>query len=211
MKRVCVFIIMAAAFLLGCQKGDLTGDTIILLGKEKYIKPYRDFIPDTLFTRFATMMNIDTTIEGYIPPNIEGAYIISPYEFCYSNFYPAAHEHEVYFKVSDQHNRTAKVELYTHYNVIVDTAYIIGDGQYFTLYFTERRDVNYYGVHQSFTRSVFITGEKEDDGIRNLMFGDIAFDCYTDNPFYYTYSSGWSNIYKDGDGFSENTDFYDNQ
>lgn len=209
-KRCWLIVLIAALFWTGCQNKNAVGDTIILLGKEKYIKPYRDFIPDSLFTKFATMMNIDTTTEGYIPPNIEGAYRISPFEFCYSNAYPAHHQHDVYFKVSDQHNRTAKVELYTHYNVIVDTAYIFGNGQYFTLYFTERRDIHFYGVYQSFTRSVFITGVKEDAGIRNLMFGDIAFDCYTNNPYYYAYYPGWSNIYKDGDGFSENTDFFDN-
>lgn len=212
MKKVCVFIILATAFLLGCQKGDLAGDTIILLGKETYVKSYRDLIPDSLFTKYVAMMNIDTTKEGYIPPNIEGAYIISPYEFCYSNFWPAYHEHELYLRVSGQHNRVAKVEIFTHFLIVADTVYIMGDDQNFTMYFTQKIDMQQVNIQQIITRNVFITGEKTDAGIRNLMFGDIMVDVEgDDNPYVVTFFPGWYNIYKDGDGFSENTDFFDNQ
>lgn len=212
MKRFCVLILFTTMFLVGCQKKDSAGDTIILLGKEVYVRPYREMIPDSLFTKYVAMVNIDTTQEGYIPPNIEGAYKINPYEFCYTNFWPAPHEHEVYFRVSDQHNRVAKVEMFSHILMVTDTAYITGDNQNFTLYFTQRIDMHQVNIPQTIIRNVFITGEKTDAGIRSLRLGDIITGVEGGtNPFVVSFFPGWYNIYKDGDGLAENTDFFDNQ
>ena len=55
--------------LCNCTKEDTSDDTVVLLGKESYVIPMMDMIPDTLQDKFLTQMGNPPV--GFIPPNIE--------------------------------------------------------------------------------------------------------------------------------------------
>ena len=207
MKSFYLNIILALSlFLVGCQKGDQTGETIILLGEETYIKPLDSFIPDSLQVKFKQQMG--NVAEGYIPPNIEGIYVQEPKVLVHSNFNEFIHSHEMYLKVVDQHNRTATVEVYDGGGVITDTAYIMGHDQYFTLYFTELKAMPSSAAYPWILRDIIITGKKEEGGIRDMMYGTIIKQVpSSSSPWVVNFKPGHYYIYKDDDGFSENSDW----
>lgn len=211
MKRAAILLFFAG-LLLGlthCQKAE-DGDTVILLGKEKYVIPLEDIIPDSLQTAFPS--HLGDIPRGYIPPNVEGEYVISKKQFCYANLIPLHDDQDMHLRISNQHNRVANVELYEYGTVCTDTAFIMGSGQRFTLYLTEERITEVYGTQCSNTRCVVITGEKTSNGIRDLRFGNIILDAKDNgNPYISSYIPGMYFIYKDQDGLAENCDWFDHQ
>ena len=203
----CLFSLV---WFTSCNKESSCGDTIILLGTESYITTLNDMIPDSLQVVFP--QHFGQIPEGYIPPNVEGAYKISQKEYCYSNFVNLFDNTEMYLRITEQHNRKATVELYEGSTVVTDTAYVMGHDQFFTLYFLERKEMtlNYYTALVD--RCVVISGEKTNAGINNLMFGSIILNAYQgSNPFIGNFVPGWYFIYKDKDGLSENCNWFDNQ
>ena len=83
MNNIKVIILgsLFSLLLLSCTKNDDT--TVILLGEEAYIEKITDVIPDTLQHVFEEYFG--TIPSGYIPPNVEGEYIISPKQRIFSN------------------------------------------------------------------------------------------------------------------------------
>lgn len=201
----CISVLMG---FTNCNKSNYEGDTIVLLGTESYVVPIEDMIPDSLEVKFPNY--IGGIHVGYIPPNIEGEYVISKKEFCHSNFINLSDNLDVHLRITEQHNRTAKVELYEEGDVVTDTAYVMGNGQLFTLYFREFKELTLNDYTAQVERSVVITGEKTEEGIKDLMFGNIILNAWQgDNPFIGGFIPGWYFIYKDKDGLSENCDWFD--
>ena len=194
---------------ISCQKGDSHDETIILLGEESYVKTFKSMIPDTLYSKFVSQMG--NIYEGYIPPNIEGEYFVDPKECIHSNFNTVDHSHDMIFRITDQHNRVARIQLYDGGSVITDTVFVMGNNQFFTVYFTENKIMPHVnGTYSHIIRNVFITGEKTDYGIRNLMYGNILTSVPTiSDPFVINFEPGNYFIYTDTDGFSENCDWFE--
>ena len=205
-------IILAIAFniLLSmtlCKKESTEGESIILLGTEKYVKKLTEIIPEEWQDDFLTYYG--EIPQGYIPPNIEGEYAISPKQFVYSNFVDLSDDLDMYLKVIDQHNRVATVEFYEGETLHTDTAYIMGSKQNFSLYFVEKRTRDFEGDITSVNRIVLITGEKTPEGIKNLRFGSMILDVREGvNPFIGSFTPGWFFIYKDQDGLAENCHWF---
>lgn len=212
MKRLNIFLLfLLSMFCISCQKDTSDGKSIILLGKEDYIQPFQNMVPDSLLTVFLPQMG--NVAEGLIPPNIEGEYEIDK-EFVNSNYFDLFHAHEMYLKITNQHNRTAQVKLFEAGNIqFTDTVYIMGNGQYFTLYYPELRNVLVdSNTESSIVRNVIITGEKTEEGIQNLIFGTIIIEADSIyNPYVTNLTPGMYFIYKDGDGLSNNTDWFEEQ
>lgn len=206
-----VFILAIALNLLlsmtQCTKESTVGDSIILLGTESYVKKLTEIIPEEWMNDFST--HYGEMHQGYIPPNIEGEYAISPKQFVYSNFIDLYGDLDMYLKVTDQHNRVATVEFYEGETLRTDTAYIMGFGQNFSLYFVEKRTLDFYGNLSLVTRLVLITGKKTTEGIKNLRFGNMILEAREGpNPFIGTFVPGWFFIYKDQDGLAENCHWF---
>ena len=210
MKKT-VFILATAVSLLltttQCKKESEAGESIILLGTESYVKKLTEIIPEAWQNDFST--NYGAIPQGYIPPNIEGEYAISPKQFVYSNFIDLSNDLNMYLKVTDQHNRVATVDFYEGEAIHTDTAYIMGSLQEFSLYFTEKRTMEFNGVRSTVDRLVLFTGEKTPGGIKNLRFGSMILDA--DNgasPFLGTFVPGWYFIYRDQDGLAGNCHWF---
>lgn len=201
---ICFF--SACCGLYSCTKDNDSNDSIILLGKEAYVVPMLDIIPDSLQTKFLSQMN--NPPRGFIPPNIEGEYLISEKQYCHSNFVDLSDHQDMHLRVSNQHNRVATVEFHEGETILTDTAFVMGSGQHFTLYLTEVRNMALYADY-TITRCVVITGEKTEAGIKDLYFGSIILDSDNgDNPFLGNFTTGWYFIYKDKDGLSENCHWF---
>ena len=212
MKKTA-YLICITGMLLGlanCQKTVEDGESVILLGKESYVVSLAEMIPDTLQIVFPS--HFGNMPEGYIPPNIEGEYVISRKQFCYANLIPLHDDQDMHLRITNQHNRVANVEFYEYGTVCTDTAYIMGSGQKFTLYLTEDRETEFFGAHCTNSRCVIISGEKTDEGIKDLRFGNIILESKeNDDPYISAFIPGMYFIYKDEDGLSENCDWFDHQ
>ena len=200
MKKLLIImaLLIVAILYSNCSKND--NETIVLLGKEDYVLSINDFIPDSLQSQINTEMG--TMPRGYIPCNVEGGYIISEMILAHTNYAEINPNMEVIFKISNQHNCVAQVEFQEGTTTFTDTAYIMGNGQYFTLYFKEKKTTSY---QTDMNRSVIISGEKTDEGIRNIQYTSIILDVeQSNNPFVVTFRPGWYFIYEDKDGLAEN-------
>ena len=210
MKKSVFILAIAINILLSmtqCKKESTAGDSIILLGTESYVKKLTDIIPEQWQDDFSTCYG--EIPQGYIPPNIEGEYAISPKQFVYSNFIDLSDDLNMYLKVTDQHNRVATVDFYEGETLHTDTAYIMGSGKNFSLYFVEKRTLDFNGDLTTVNRVVLITGEKTSEGIKKLRFGSIILDVREGvNPFVGTFVPGWFFIYRDQDGLAENCQWF---
>lgn len=183
-------------------------DTIVFLGPEAYVRSISDIIDNESWEN-DFLSHLDALPEGYVPPNIEGEYKISEKQFVTSNFADLSDHLDMYLKVENQHNRIASVELYEGNSVFTDTAFIMGTSPWFTLYFKEKRELEYNGVMNLHHRLVTITGKVTDDGIAELVFGTLVLSA-DDNadPLVGSFVPGWYFIYKDKDGMSEFCDWF---
>ena len=199
--------ILVVLSMASCKKLMDGDEAIILIGTEDYVKPLREMIPDSLRTKVPALFG--SMPEGYIPPNIEGDYKIEK-QFRYSNFIDLSDDLDLHLRVRDQHNRVAVVDFDEGGIVRTDTAFVMGSGAQFSLYFEEERNMVFMGNHSRVTRCVIFTGKKTDEGIKNLFFGNVILAATEgENPFIGTFIPGWYFIYKDRDGMSVNTDWFD--
>ncbi len=183
-------------------------ETIVFLGPESYVKSIKEIVQNDTWEN-DLLSHLDGVIEGYFPPNIEGEYKISEKQFVTSNFTDLSDHLDMYLKVEHQHNRIASVDLYEGESVYTDTAFIMGNQQWFTLYFKEKRELEYQGVLNAHHRLVVISGRKADEGIANLYFGTLILDPGENvDPLVGSFIPGWYFIYKDKDGLSENCDWF---
>ena len=199
---------------IGCQKEQKPSDTIILLGKDSYVKTLEDLITiDSLKNVFPTQFG--EMPQGFIPPNVEGEYHIDSLQLIHSNYSITENASEIHIKILQQHNRVATVLIHQGTTAITDTAYLMGDGNgttgSFTLYLKEQKEINFQGAH-SVTRIVVFSGEKTQQGIRNLRYGSIVLDSdFQESPYVGPFTPGAYFIYRDANGFSENSDWFSTQ
>ena len=209
MKHSLLLIGILSVLIWGfsCQKDGPKG-TIVLMGEEKYVKELKELITiDSLKNVFPAQFG--DMPEGLIPPNIEGEYFIDSLQLIHSNYAITENASEIHLEISRQHNRVAVIRLFQGTEASTDTAYIKGSGNSFTLYFTERKEIEFQGAHFSVKRFVVFSGEKTPQGIRNLKYGSIVLDSdYQLTPFVGPFTPGADFIYRDADGFSENDTWF---
>lgn len=207
MNNIKVIILgsLFSLLLLSCTKNDDT--TVILLGEEAYIEKITDVIPDTLQHVFEEYFG--TIPSGYIPPNVEGEYIISPKQRIFSNV-PEDNwpldiiEPDINITMSKQHNRECILQLKEATETLTDTVYITGYDNLFTVYYTEEKTLQHSGYEHYITRNVIFKGEMTDYGIKNLKIASIIVNA-DDNSHgnMIQYKRGDFFLYEDGDNLSE--------
>lgn len=199
----CVSFLILLFGLTECSKD--TNESIILLGTEYYVTPLEEIIPDSLWPKLSMMYGGFN--EGFIPPNIEGEYVINK-KYCTSNFVDLSDDQDLHIRITNQHNRVACVDFYEGGVVRTDTAFVMGTGSDFSLYFVEERRMSFLGSHSMVTRCVFFSGKKEERGVKDLYYGNVILAATRgDNPFLGTFIPGWYFVYKDEDGVSENSNW----
>lgn len=208
MKYLNIFALAIVSFIVfSCTKNDET--TVILLGKETYVQDIIEMIPDSLQNSF--LAEFGEIHEGYIPPKIEGDYIVNRKQRVYSNtteLWPLdVYEREMPLTIKDQHNREAIFILEEAFETRTDTVYIIGHDNYFTIYGLEEKSLFDGANTINIKRAVLIKGEICDDGIKDLYFANIILDVHDDSDdttgIPISYDKGVFFIYRDEDGLAE--------
>lgn len=208
-KRIFWFscIVLAVVFA-SCTKNDET--TIVPVGGESYIEEILQVIPDS--TKQAFDLVLGTFPQGAIPPKIEGAFVVSPKQRVASSIEnwplnPADPEVDVNMDFYDQHNGVVTVKLTEVQEQVTDTAFVMGTGNDFTLYFIENKGYEVEATnatyHVSMKRGVVMKGRVTDEGIRDLYMAVVILAVEDDsNGVLPEYEPGTYFIYKDGDGMA---------
>ncbi len=178
-----VFFLTWACF--ACTKDD--GKTVVLLGKESYVKDIENVIPDSLFNPMT--MYIGDLASGYVPPCIEGTYSFIPYDKHSSLNYGFADPDTIFFRFTSQHNRVVICDLNDYSNddsigIHTDTAYISGAGNHFTAYFRQTRPLTFGASVYGLERGVVMNGEVSNNRVSNLTFATVILDVSDNNDPY---------------------------
>ena len=212
-SKIVGFILMAVSIaFVSCTKNDTT--TIVPIGTESYINDIFSVIPDSTIHDFE--LAFGSVPQGYVPANIEGDYVIAPKQRVTSSLagWPlnlTNPEPNVSLRFSEQHNRVVCVDLVEAFEQTTDTAFVMGTGNEFTVYFIENKsyEVPFGGTafHVSMKRGVILKGDVKDEGISNLFFAVVIMDVESDSDGVIPqYEPGTYFIYKDGDGMASRLD-----
>ena len=184
-----------------CTKND--SSTIILLGMESYVDEILDIIPDSLITAFNS--HFGEIPRGYVPPKIEGDFVVAPKQRCYSSIttWPLdVVEPNMYLCLSNQHNSVVAITFAEATNTFTDTVYVVGYDDKFTIYYQEVKEMTINDDDVVLKRGIIIKGEMCDEGMRNLYFANIVMDVIGDFEVPMV-ERGQFFIYKDGDGIAK--------
>ena len=187
-------------FSHACTKND--DSTIILLGTESYVEDILETIPDTLQDIFE--QNFGEIPQGYVPPKVEGDFVIAPKQRCYSNVatWPLnVVEPNMYLCFSNQHNSVVELDLAEATETFTDTVFVVGHEDLFTVYYQESKAMTMGDDEVVLKRGIIIKGEICDEGIRNLYFANIVMDVEGHSETALV-ERGQFFIYKDGDGLA---------
>ena len=203
--KILILTFVFSSLFFSCTENDNT--TVVLLGKETYLKKMTEVIPDSLIGVFENYFG--TIPSGYIPPNIEGEYIVSPKRRIFSNVsqdnWPLdIVEPDFSMTLSRQHNRECIMQLNEASSTLTDTVYISGYDNMFSVYYTEDKTLQHSGYEHNITRNIILKGEITDTGIKDLKIASIIVKAYDNsNGNIIQYKSGDFFLYEDGDKFSE--------
>ncbi len=190
--------------LTACTKND--DSTVILLGTEYYVETILEAIPDSLRTTFEQQFG--KLPQGYIPPKVEGNFVVAPKQRCYSNVanWPLnVVEPNMSLCFSNQHNSVVELNLTEATETFTDTVFVIGHKNLFTVYYQESKVMTMGDDEVVLKRGIIIKGEMCDEGIRNLYFANIVMDVVGDAGTALV-EPGQFFIYKDGDGMARKED-----
>lgn len=213
MKRIVKFLVLSLAVAFSsCTKNDDT--TIIPVGTESYIDDILSVIPDSTMRAFE--MAFGAVPQGYVPANIEGDYMIAPKQRVASSIAgwplnPTDPEPNVSLRFSEQHNGVVRVELTEAQEQLTDTAFVMGSGNAFAVYYIENKSYEVpfadTAFHVDMNRGVILKGIVKDEGISNLFFAVVVLSVEDDsNGVIPQYEPGTYFIYKDGDGIASRLD-----
>ena len=203
--KILILTFIFSSLFFSCTENDST--TVVFLGKETYLKKMTEVIPDSLIGVFENYFG--TIPSGYIPPNIEGEYIVTPKRRIFSNVsqdnWPLdIVEPDFNMTLSRQHNRECIMQLNEASSTLTDTVYISGYDNMFSVYYTEDKTLQHSGYEHNITRNIILKGEITDTGIKDLKIASIIVKAYDNsNGNIIQYKSGDFFLYEDGDKFSE--------
>ena len=207
-----LWLLMAGSLMLAsCTKND--ENTIVLIGTEYYIDDILTVIPDTLQTRF--FAEFGTIPEGPVPPKVEGGYVVNPKTRVASNVagWPLQTlEPNTYLRFTGQHNGVVALDLNEATETLTDTVFVCGNGNAFSVYFTEDKryeiPIDETTFHVRVKRGVIMKGQVTETGLADFRFATIIMEAEDDsNGLIGQYPNGSYFIYKDGDGTAERLDW----
>lgn len=198
-------LLVGSMMLSSCTKND--DNTIALIGTEYYIDDILSVVNDSAF-----LADFGSYPQGYIPPKIEGSYVMGPKQRVYSNVpgWPLSIvEPNVYLRFSKQHNGIAVMDLNESTEQVTDTVFVMGGNDDFTVYFVEAKayDIAYDSTtyHVKMKRGVIMKGKVTETGLANFRMASVIMEAEDDsNGAMSQYPVGSYFIYKDGDNLAAN-------
>lgn len=206
--RILGMVLLGVMGLSSCTKNDV--NTIVLIGEERYIDNILSVIPDTLKAEFNATFG--TIPEGYVPPNIEGSYVVDPKQRVHTNvdYWPlSVLEPNIYLKFSGQHNGVVRMDLNEATEQLTDTVFVMGNNKNFTVYFIENKSYdmpyNAQTFHVRVKRGVIMKGSIVSEGFANFSIATVIMEAEDNSGgLIGQYAPGSFFVYKDGDGMARN-------
>ena len=198
-----LILVISGIMLSSCIKEN-NGKTIALIGDEYYVQDIDSVIPDSLQVKFEEMFQGIPTgavpVDIVVPDTIEeDAYVVHTNMLVKTNLWnvssPVPYP-DVYMRFSKQHNGIVVVEFAESTELRTDTAFVMGNDNDFTVYFTENKDIS-ADIHVK--RGVVMCGTKTSAGLSDFRMAIVVLKSKGDQaptPGTYYY-------YKDGDGLAE--------
>lgn len=196
-------LVISGIILSSCVKEN-NGKTIALIGMENYIHDIDTVIPDSLQDKFEAMFQGIPTgaipVDIVVPDSIEeDAYVVHTNMLVKTNLWNVSSPipyPDVYMRFSKQHNGIVVVEFAESTEQRTDTAFITGNNNDFTVYFTENKDI---GADIHVKRGVIMCGTKIAGGLSNFRMAFVVLESEGDQAP----SQGTYYYYKDSDGLAE--------
>ena len=189
-----------------CTKND--DNTIALIGTEYYIDDILSVVSDSAFWRDFGSIN-----RGAVPPDVQGAYVISPKKREASNLpeWPLqVVEPDAFMRFSKQHNGIMVMELNDATEQKTDTVFVMGKDDDFTIYFVENKSyeipLNGQNYHVNQKRGVVMCGKVVADGLSNFRMATLVLEVESDAQDLAPIPGSYF-IYKDGDGLARKEDW----
>lgn len=198
--RYITALLFAALFFQACTKNE--DSTIVLIGTESYVEDILDAIPDSLRNVFE--QHFGEIPQGYVPPKVEGNFVVAPKQRCFSNvaLWPLnVTEPNMNLHFSNQHNSVVELILAEATETFTDTVFVVGHENLFTVYYQESKAMTMGDDEVMLKRGILIKGEMCDEGIRDLYFANIVMDVVGDVGTALV-ERGQFFIYRDGDGLA---------
>lgn len=192
-----------------CTKNDTVA--IVPIGTEYYVEDILTVVPDSAFRA-----DFGSYATGPIPPKIEGGYLVSPRQRVKSNLgdeWPLqVVDPNVFLRFTSQHNGIAVMEMGEDTENTIDTVFVMGNGNAFTVYFIENKvviDFEYQGETYTLRtrRGVVMTGKVTADGLADLRYATIVMAADSEPAGVPMQEVGSYFIYKDGNGLAETLDW----
>ncbi len=196
-----LLLLFLFACFSSCTKND--DSTIILLGPESYVDDMIATIPDALCLTFEEQFG--EIPMGYVPPKVEGFYVVAPKQRCYSNVpnWPlSVVEPNMTLSLSNQHNSVVELNLAEATETFSDTVFIVGHDNLFSVFYQEWKEMTVNAHDVVMKRGIIIKGEMCDEGIKDLFFATIVMEVDGDEDNVLA-QPGQYFIYRDGDGLAE--------
>ena len=205
------FFVAGSMLLHSCTKND--DNTIALIGTEYYVDDILSVIPDSLQTQF--LAEFGSIPSGYVPPKIEGSYVMDPKLRVSSNVevWPLQiQEPNMYFRFSSQQNGLIEMTLNESIETVTDTVFVCGSDNAFAVYVIEEKAyeivINNQTYHARMKRGVIMKGQVVADGLKDFRYATIIMETEDDsNGQIGQYGNGSYFIYRDGDGIAKNQDW----
>lgn len=212
MKRLFLLLpVVLMLFMTGCLKDDMDQKTIVLLGTEEAVKPIEEMGMDTLLRFIDDSTNLILP-QGKFPPDIQGEYMFVPRKVKVNDLLNSQELDTIYFRfggmlsvdstgqtvdtfyLNGQHNRLVSCDICKNSTPLaeVSNAFVMGEGNAFTAYFTATYPVGPSGTQTGTqTRGYVITGKVSKTGIEEAV---VAYFHWFDGN-YPTGTGGMDDIY----------------
>lgn len=203
MKRVVFafgLLLFGVIMQTSCTKNDEY--TIVPIGDEHYIVDIDSLFSNTsIFTQRFWNDFGDIRQYGYIPPKIEGSYVVNPKDRMCSNvsanLWPlTVKEPNMYLRFEKQHNELVTLDWNEIGEIATDTVFVRGNGKDFAIYYIENQITPYNSIKSAY----IMRGRITDEGIADFRYATIILDALVTDVII---DIGHYFIYKDGDGIAQ--------
>ena len=200
-KRILFGFGLLVAFgiqLSSCTKASSNGETIVPIGEEYFDveELFSEVKPS--FDEVKRIMGIGD--EDLIPPKLDNLYHMNRMRLIGSNYNeapPSISDIEMRFEC--QHNSIVNIE-FTESSITqkIDSVYVIGNRNGFTVYFVEERNYPIMNYHVKLKRGIIMSGSVAQDGLSDFRIAFIVINWEDDsNGTLHSYNPGTYMVYEE--------------
>ena len=193
-------LVTFAILLSSCTKVSSNGKTIVPIGEEYFDVEALFSEVKPSFDEVKGIMGIGN--EDLIPPKLDSLYNVNRLRLVRSNYDEAPTSiSDIEMRFDCQHNSIANIE-FTESSISqkIDSVYVIGNRDKFTIYFVEERDYPIINYHVKLKRGIIMSGSVVQGGLSDLRIAFIVIDWEDDSHgALHSYNPGTYMVYEEED------------